>query len=1723
MPFDQAKQQFETKTQKAPEKVEGNWEQFKTDTKEYFDKKQKEVRDYIDKANYQDKENDKTKYLQEMGKALDDVIDGNEATKQEMADYKKELQAKSEALKNKLETESTRSELYYGVGKGFESVGLKTDINDNVKTYLSVPWAQRLPLNYIKDFMNNIFKSQWSSSEALNALKENGDVLYTVFNYLCRGDKDQAETKSKPLVGNLKFIDSCAKLKQGNDIMTNLQVTDVMLILASLIKSGVNKEKAADFLVNNLNKLQKLDKEGFDLIMFKYPRAELPKFLLEGVIAVNEGKTINSIDGIKITLQNEAEFLKKKSEIEGKNGQLEQTMKDKEAELMQYREKNPQVMIDGETSRMEKEIAQTKLGMVNCMQEMLLAETKRDLVTACISGNMVNPSSPKMKLLLKDVQNAKKSGDLNNISLKYGLKISFKQLPVLQSIEMQAELALKEYEQKKDIEDNREIGDGRHIQNVLNLFYRTGELKGEDKEIIAKEYEKQGQNLQKIIFQFSRAAEENKKYFTEVIGNKYQSFDEVPASEKESVLVKLTGQMALLKNLYGTSAKYLGVLESRLAIIDSTAAKGLQLNDAFSKLEISAGIEDCKVRAQDFLEQYNKIGKFLGVKEEKFLSDYDKDGLNLKKMLNQYPKAAEKNKGEYESILSKYKTIKEVPYYEQEGISRKLTQSTDMLKIFYSASAKYIGILESRLALTNSRETKKGIEEEIKKYKANAEKITEEHNKIAKFLGVKDEDFLRDINLAVKAPAEIASPLMQKELAPYYSHINVHGKNIAEAAGPLEYISAIIQDQAEINERLVPYQFDRSLGMMDKMVSAMKVGRSTLLNDRIELSSMMLGLKDPEKYDKLPESMRLTRKKALESLIKQIDNLLEDANLPFSTEAISKVKDNREKLALNRDKIIKYKAWAGVVTALTFCTAIGGAVGAGFGAKALGNVIVSRLIMTPMAASLTLGTMSMAAVSGGAALGSRFGMQLTSWADVADNGGWKKIWAPKGIAKDFAYGFALSVAAVGAAKGLIAGLEGAATWKWLADKLPRLSKFSRSALSKMEGLSKFASPSTWFEGAEVAGSSEARRNFSMRFLHQSKEELAQESMEEAAGRVNKTAEFLVSVASASKGGRRLNVHGIKAKSVDISVEGENLTYTTNTAQEFVINFQKKCPGILGIDYNIKINQDKSVTIELMTGKIDPKTGVSKLYSVIDVKPGMEMGNIKADAEFARSRGLNAVEGKPNVYTVGDVEQGLDILSDFYSRGYNIVKTEGGNIKISKGNQYIELSAPAGMMAMLNLKTEAELTEAVKNRSALKFLKDNVVKIKEYLSNINIKKSFQELVVKWQGNYANFLENSPRLAKLLPADLLQIRFIPVPVIGLTCGIALDLKSAAEIAGVPMVLGTIINKSKLSPEGLKLVEVIQDGDIVKALKEGTLQKEIPEIAHIFGPESYQHTTHENPRIGDHTIEVLKNLRESKEYKELAEKDPSNKIVLEIAALLHDIGKQGYKSQEEAKPDPHHENKSADKASEILDRMNLPKDIKERVLLLIRYHSAVSGIALQEMGLKGKNPEKYTLDEVADSLYHSGNLKLLQALNYADIQSVKASYKDNFEATKPKINEIYRKIEVLLNTQISAKRIELYTQNNSEALEAHFDRMKGMSTEEKYAYISAVYKKNNIEAACLGLKVFNASFEYHKEKGSASHLDNINKYRIDEKAIAKTVEIINKIRKEKDMDLKLIRKGV
>jgi len=137
--------------------------------------------------------------------------------------------------------------------------------------------------------------------------------------------------------------------------------------------------------------------------------------------------------------------------------------------------------------------------------------------------------------------------------------------------------------------------------------------------------------------------------------------------------------------------------------------------------------------------------------------------------------------------------------------------------------------------------------------------------------------------------------------------------------------------------------------------------------------------------------------------------------------------------------------------------------------------------------------------------------------------------------------------------------------------------------------------------------------------------------------------------------------------------------------------------------------------------------------------------------------------KKGQYTFKDVPQGIKAINDFYEKGFKVVKLDETTLKVSKGKTSIEIKVPADIMPQLNVKAET--------RSVLQYLKDNVVKIREYLSKPRIKQAFEEYVNKWQGDYEKFLKNNPNLAKAMPNELKQLALISGAVIAAATGVNL----------------------------------------------------------------------------------------------------------------------------------------------------------------------------------------------------------------------------------------------------------------------------------------------------------------------------------------------------------------
>lgn len=83
------------------------------------------------------------------------------------------------------------------------------------------------------------------------------------------------------------------------------------------------------------------------------------------------------------------------------------------------------------------------------------------------------------------------------------------------------------------------------------------------------------------------------------------------------------------------------------------------------------------------------------------------------------------------------------------------------------------------------------------------------------------------------------------------------------------------------------------------------------------------------------------------------------------------------------------------------------------------------------------------------------------------------------------------------------------------------------------------------------------------------------------------------------------------------------------------------------------------------------------------------------------------------------------------------------------------------------------------QNAREYLTSNKEKIKNQFKNLNIRKAFETFIYEAQGDYNLFLQTHPKLAKILPKNLLELKFIPLGEVGLTCGVPFRLVSISEL--------------------------------------------------------------------------------------------------------------------------------------------------------------------------------------------------------------------------------------------------------------------------------------------------------------------------------------------------------
>lgn len=870
------------------------------------------------------------------------------------------------------------------------------------------------------------------------------------------------------------------------------------------------------------------------------------------------------------------------------------------------------------------------------------------------------------------------------------------------------------------------------------------------------------------------------------LANSYLSIKRInPSSKKSKKVID-----SILNAQESIQLEQISVDDCNLAIIpqiDLLRSKELEFSMAAHTLEIKKWYAenptlDHPLNLHDILNNFSKTGKLSAGTRRVFDKQLSYQTRGIEELMEKHVPNEKDAAFYFESLGSKFDTFDSIPQEKRMEIAQRLAGYMSLLNNMRQASITLLGNYQSLKMLWGGN---KKLKEKIKTIKERAAYCVHRINEVGTFLGKKPQEDIPKAEDITQSP--LFGPLIQKEIAPHQERMQKYFGNINDAARPLPYIGKRIEKQAKTNSRLVNYRFEQGIEQVVNLAGTIKKARSNAIKSKKELEQALYNTKLTED---LPPAMRKQREKYIKRIVANITNALNNPKSPISLESIKKVYKQADNVKAAQEKYNREGFWKGVATAAILAGAVCFAIGGGwaasaFGAKLFGTATAAGIIpVSTGVANFAVGSMSMMGVAGGSVLGSRLVQSGFDSLGLVDFGGAEQIWNPEDMATDYATSFTISLLAVGAAKGIVGSLKHISTAKYFAFRFPGLVNFSKTALSKLKVVSKIASPGSWFQTSGTL----KKRTLLRHFGAQVGEESAEEGVENLAGKIHPMAEFIVSVANASDGyNMNLSMQGIKAADVGITTEGSKMVYTTATPQEFITNLKQEVVPKPGSTYETTINENGSVTMNLITQDIDLKTGkkTERVTSTMDIHPAKYPTNLSSEVEINRVSGLKKIEAEKNTYTVDSSEQSLSAFNDLYKRGFTIVKEQGNNFRVTKGETTFTLKVPTPVITA----TKAKISRWV----------DTPIKVRAY-----------QALATFNGNYKSFVKKHPKLAKVLPADLANSKLIPMPVLRLTSGgLALKLSSITEI------------KNKLSPTTQNLNTLLYKADKTNAnTREATL---------------------------------------------------------------------------------------------------------------------------------------------------------------------------------------------------------------------------------------------------------------------------------------------------------------
>lgn len=189
-------------------------------------------------------------------------------------------------------------------------------------------------------------------------------------------------------------------------------------------------------------------------------------------------------------------------------------------------------------------------------------------------------------------------------------------------------------------------------------------------------------------------------------------------------------------------------------------------------------------------------------------------------------------------------------------------------------------------------------------------------------------------------------------------------------------------------------------------------------------------------------------------------------------------------------------------------------------------------------------------------------------------------------------------------------------------------------------------------------------------------------------------------------------------------------------------------------------------------------------------------------------------------------------------------------------------------------------------------------------------------------------------------------------------------------------------------------------VKEILDGLI-KGLPEFTSIVGKQ--QHGTHAYS-VDIHMLKVLQDAMNNPAYSKLSDK---SKTVLKFAAILHDVGKAA------GVVDSNHFRTSANYMSSILDKFNLPTEMKHQIIDAVDNHHWFGDF----------NTDKLSAQDVAVKCRRSGDLEVYKILAKADLANVSSTFHYRVTGTSNKAE-----YDAFIDKKMSEVDVEIKKMNSN-----------------------------------------------------------------------------------------------